>query len=175
MSAARDDERSAGFLPIAAATIHTLILGSLPSRASLAEQQYYAHPRNAFWPLMGRLLNAGPELAYDQRVATLLASGIGVWDVLESSVRPGSLDADIDMTTARVNDFERFLQDHGQITRVLFNGKKAAQVFDKRVMLTDERRDSIEFFDMPSTSPAHAAMSFEQKLAAWSIVLDTPS
>jgi len=169
------DAPSSGFPPIADPHIHTLILGSLPSVASLAKQQYYGHPRNAFWPIMGRLLDAGPELDYDQRVKILLASGTGVWDVLASSIRPGSLDANIDLTSAQLNNFEKFWDTHKHVVRVLFNGRKAAQLFRTYVNLRKSRRESIELLDMPSTSPAHAVMTFDKKLAAWSIVSARPA
>ena len=103
---------------------------------------------------------------YAQRSNALRASGIAVWDVLASSVRPGSLDANIDLDSAEVNDFAVFLSGHPQIQRICFNGQKAAQVFRRRVLptLTDSCRD---LRTLPSTSPAHASMTSEEKLVHW--------
>ena len=164
-----------GLPPIAGAGIHTLILGSLPSQASVREQRYYAHPRNAFWPIMGRLLNAGPDLDYPERCSRLTAAGIGVWDVLRASVRPGSLDANIDEATAEPNDFRRFFQNHGGVVRVFFNGRAAEKLFERKVLgQRPELRDGREFVGLPSTSPAHAAVGFETKLSRWAAVIAEP-
>lgn len=117
---------------------------------------------------MGRLLGAGHEQPYDERVERLIAAGIGVWDVLERSYRPGSLDADINMASARVNDFSSFFSDYPGIDRVFFNGKKAAQIFTSRCGMSEW--PFVRFETLPSTSPAYAAMSFTEKLERWRIV-----
>ena len=113
---------------------------------------------------MSELVDANGS--YAQRCATLQENGIAVWDVLASSVRPGSLDADIDLGSAKVNDFPAFLAAHPDIQRICFNGQKAAQIFRNRVLptLTDSR---LDMRTLPSTSPAHASMTIEQKLADW--------
>ena len=95
-----------GFAPIVAPDASVLVLGSLPSRKSLAQRQYYGHPQNAFWRIMGDLFGAGPTQAYDARKEILMHNGIAVWDVLAASIRPGSLDASIDADTARANQAE---------------------------------------------------------------------
>ena len=153
-----------GFPPIARADARVLILGSLPSEASLRAREYYAHPQNAFWKIMQVI--AGAEGDYAARCRSLQARGIAVWDVLSSSVRPGSLDADIDMSSAVPNDFEHFLASHGQIRLVCFNGRKAQQIFQRRVqpLLPDLE---LEFALLPSTSPAHASVTFKEKLTIW--------
>jgi hypoxanthine-DNA glycosylase len=168
--------RVEGFPPISSPRMHTLVLGSLPSRKSLELGQYYGHPQNAFWRIMGALIGAGRELPYADRVRMVAAANIGVWDVLRSSVRPGSMDADIDVRTAVANDFDRFLLVHPTVRRVCFNGRKAAELFERNVRLSDEpRRASLEFIRLPSTSPAYASMSFDEKLRAWSVIVEPPS
>jgi len=163
--------RSEGFAPIAGPGIHTLLLGTLPSRRSLETGQYYGHPRNAFWPIMGRLFDAGTAVDYEDRCRRLLASGIGVWDVLRSSLRPGSLDASIDTSTAEVNDFQAFLTPHDAVGRIFFNGLTAATLYRRRVEPTlDLPKREIACATLPSTSPAHAAMGFDDKLNRWSAI-----
>ncbi len=98
------------FPPIARADARVLILGSMPSEASLAAGQYYGHPRNAFWPILAELLGFDHRIPYDQRVQAVLQARVAVWDVLASCVRPGSADADIDAESILVNDFETFLR-----------------------------------------------------------------
>ena len=154
--------KSIGFAPIAKNDARILILGSLPGARSIERNEYYAHPRNAFWPIM-RVL-AGAEGAYEQRCRALMDAGIAVWDVLASSVRPGSLDADIDLATAETNDFQSFFAAHPEISRVCFNGQAAAKIYRKRVQLD---RSPTDLQILPSTSPAHAAMTIEQKLELW--------
>ncbi|MFQ6006363.1 MAG: DNA-deoxyinosine glycosylase, partial [Woeseia sp.] len=90
---------SRGFRPIAAPDATVLILGSLPSRKSIEASEYYAHPQNAFWRIMGELFGACPVLPYAARAAVLKANGIALWDVLAQSVRQGSLDSNIDLST----------------------------------------------------------------------------
>ena len=155
---------SLGLPPIARSDARVLILGSLPGVRSIQAAEYYAHPRNAFWSIMAVMTGAAGE--YEQRCASLMTSGIAVWDVLASSVRPGSLDANIDLDSAEVNDFAAFLGGHPEIQRICFNGQKAAQIFRNRVLptLTDSR---LDMRTLPSTSPAHASMTIEQKLADW--------
>ena len=109
-----------GFAPLAGASPKALVLGSMPSVDSLRKQEYYGNPRNAFWSIMGELFNAGPDLDYVTRTAALTASGVAVWDVLASCVRPGSLDSAIDMRSAEVNDFPELLAQHGQISLNIF-------------------------------------------------------
>ena len=113
------------FPPVVSAGCRVLILGSMPGEASLRAGQYYAHPRNAFWPIMGRLCGAGPDLAYPQRLERLLAAGIGLWDVLQSCVRAGSLDSAIRDEVA--NDLPALFAAYPRIDRVFFNGAKAGR------------------------------------------------
>ena len=158
------------FPPIAAPNAKILILGSMPGQASLAADQYYAHPRNAFWPIMATLLKFDLNTPYAQRVDILRASHIALWDVLYSCTRPGSLDSDIDPDTLIANDLASFLREHPTIDRVFFNGSKAESCFRKHIKHS-LATSSTSFIRLPSTSPAHAALSLEQKLDAWRIIL----
>lgn len=124
---------------------------------------------------MGVLVGAGPEQEYATRVERLLAAGIGVWDVLQSSIRPGSMDADIELASATANDFDTFLAAHPSIIRICFNGRKAADLYDRlRCASESDAAASLKFVTLPSTSPAFASMPYEEKLARWSVVVDSP-
>jgi len=157
-----------GFRPIARADARILILGSLPGERSIVEQQYYAHPQNAFWRIMRELF--GIDGDYESRCAQLIENRIALWDVLHSSVRPGSMDADIRMSSASANDFAGFLQRHEAIELIAFNGKKAEHLF-ARFMAPDIGGEQLTRVGLPSTSPAYASMPFSGKLAAWRAAL----
>jgi hypoxanthine-DNA glycosylase len=147
-----------------------LVLGSLPGKASLDAQEYYANPQNAFWRIIGDLLGGGPDLPYAQRLARLRAAGVALWDVIAAGERPGSLDADIVKSSVRVNDFSAFFAIHRQIDRVFFNGGAAEAVF-RRHVLPGLQGVAVQLIRLPSTSPAHAARSYAEKLAAWSAIV----
>jgi hypoxanthine-DNA glycosylase len=157
-------EMSEGFPPVSRADARILILGSLPGERSIAEQQYYAHPKNAFWPIMKELF--GVQGQYQDRLEQLLEHKIALWDVLLSSVRPGSLDGSIKLDSSRANDFETFFCAHANIRLIAFNGKKAEQLF-ARFVTSSSIGHSIRRTGLPSTSPAYAAMPFSGKLALW--------
>jgi hypoxanthine-DNA glycosylase len=160
-----------GFPPIAAPDARVLILGSMPSARSLAKQQYYGHPQNAFWPIMGRLFGAGPELAYEDRKRILCQRGVAVWDVLRECHREGSLDTAIRVESESPNDFASFFHEHPHIRAVFFNGNKAETAFRRHAQAqVAELVAGVEFIRLPSTSPAHAGRSFSQKLAVWRAV-----
>jgi len=156
-----------GFPPIAREDACVLVLGSMPGVASLGQQQYYAHPRNAFWPIMGRLFSAHTGLDYPQRIQQLAMHRIAVWDVLQCCYRPGSLDAKIRADSVRVNNFLEFFKAHPHIKKVYFNGKTAESYFKKRVRPNLACSGHIGYTCLPSTSPALASLSFEQKLVIW--------
>lgn len=160
-----------GFAPVARADALVLILGSLPSPASLEKQQYYGQPRNAFWPIMGELFGAAPELAYARRRAQLRANRVALWDVCRSAVRPGALDSDIRRDSIVPNDFAAFFVAHRRIRAVFFNGQTAAGLYRQLVLpgLPEPWRRLPQQV-LPSTSPAHAAMRFADKRARWSVV-----
>ena len=151
-----------------------LILGSMPGRASLQASQYYAHPRNAFWPIMGDLMGAAPNLPYEARIEILQSAGIALWDVLATCVRDGSLDAEIVEASISANDFKAFFLTHTGIADVFFNGATAEKYFHKYVRPLLEP-NPLRFHRLPSTSPAHAAKTYRQKLAAWEAVVQMSS
>jgi hypoxanthine-DNA glycosylase len=161
---ARAERILRGFPPIIDRRTETLILGSFPSEASLAAGQYYAHPRNQFWRLLGELLGEPlVQLEYGRRPARLLAHRVGLWDVIDACRRPGSLDADI--REARANDFAALRDLAPRLRRVLFNGGTAGRY---------ARRFAAAGFAtavLPSSSPAHAGRSYAQKLALWRAAL----
>ena len=162
--------RVRSFKPIAGPDAKVLILGSMPGRASLAAGEYYAHPRNAFWPIVAELLGIDPASRYKARVQALRSARIALWDVLKSCARQGSLDAMIEEDTLLVNDFRAFFSSHGKIRRVYFNGTKAEACY-KRHVLPDLDSGPMEYSRLPSTSPANASSSFFQKRHAWRVIL----
>ena len=163
-----DTPRLTGLPPIVAAGARLLILGSMPGAASLRAQQYYAHPHNRFWPIMGALCGATPDLPYAERVRVLERSHIAVWDVLHSCHRSGSLDAAIDLATAQPNDLATLLRAHAGIRRVLCNGALSARLWRRHYAALAAREfPLLECLALPSTSPANATWSPARKLAAW--------
>jgi TDG/mug DNA glycosylase family protein len=159
------------FEPIVSDSARVLILGSMPGVRSLTQQQYYAHPQNAFWRIISTLLGTDLHATYAQRVAYLRTSGIGVWDVLHACERTGSLDSSIAVKSEVANDFVALFQTYPNIRHVFFNGAKAEASF-KRHVSAQVKDFQIAYQRLPSTSPAHAGMSFESKLNDWRIVLD---
>ncbi len=161
-------ERPTHFAPVADARVRVLILGSLPGAESLRRAEYYAHPANAFWRLAGAL--AGRDLValpYSERLAALLAAHIGLWDVIARADRRGSLDAAIrDPEHADLAALVATLPD---LRAIGFNGKTAAQAGRK---LLETRPGGPLLIDLPSSSPAYAAMPFEGKLERWSVLKD---
>jgi hypoxanthine-DNA glycosylase len=166
--------RIRSFPPIENPSARILILGSMPGKESLRAGQYYAHPRNAFWPIMGELVGAIPALPYEIRIERLKSVGIALWDVLASCTRHSSMDADIEADSIMANDFASFFRAHPHITRVFFNGTMAEQSFHKYVLPTLEH-PALHYQRLPSTSPANASMSYEQKLKAWNAMLSDMS
>jgi TDG/mug DNA glycosylase family protein len=156
-----------GFPPLSAPSAELLILGSMPGIASLEAGQYYAHARNVFWPIMGDLFGAGPDLAYPSRAERLRQKKVAVWDVLQLCVREGSLDAAIRDEVP--NDFAAFFAAHPHIRRIGLNGGKAAASFRKYAAV--HMPPGAEAVVLPSTSPAHAARSLETKLSLWRAAL----
>lgn len=153
------------FPPVVADGARVLILGSMPGRASLDEDRYYAHPRNLFWPIMGALFDAGPQLDYAARLEQLEASGVALWDVAAECVRPGSLDSRIQPGSVVANDIAGLLARYPGIERIGFNGAAAETLFRRHVLSTQVM--PVTRVRLPSTSPAYAAMGLEAKLAAW--------
>jgi TDG/mug DNA glycosylase family protein len=156
------------FPPISSPAATVLILGSVPGERSLREGQYYAHPQNAFWKVMGQIIDLDPLAAYADRVLQLKEAGISLWDVIRSCERPGSLDRDILNSSIESNDFASFFRDHPQIDLVCFNGATAAQSFQHHVLPTLGSLE-LKYLRLPSTSPAHT-ISFANKVDAWTAI-----
>ncbi len=161
--------RKVGFEPVVDANTRLLILGSLPGDASLRAAQYYGHPRNAFWRLIGGVIGRNLEgLSYEDRLAALKAAGIGLWDVIASAERPGSLDAAIRRPEAA--DLRGLIASLPQLRAVAFNGGTAARL--GRAALVDLPA-AVTLIDLPSSSPAHAR-PFAEKAAAWNALRRPP-
>ena len=160
------------FPPISDANATVLILGSMPGKASLRANEYYGHPQNAFWKIMGELVDAGPDLPYPLRVAALQSHGIAVWDVLKSCTRASSLDSDIVEDSIVTNDFAAFFDAHPNVAHVFFNGSKAKQAYRKYVLPTLERHAHIVTEGLPSTSPANASIPYTAKRDAWTAIMN---
>lgn len=156
-----------GLAPIVSAQTVVLVLGSFPSARSLAQGRYYAHPQNHFWKILQALWPAHPlppGTASAERADWLLQRGLGLWDVYGRCQREGSLDASI--RDPVLNDFAGL--DAPRLGAIAHNG---AESFGHASKVIDALRDSghgvLPAYKLPSTSPAHAAMSFERKCEAW--------
>ena len=170
MSAEPEPGLLQGFACVAQRDARVLILGSMPGQASLDQDQYYAHPRNAFWYIMGRLFGAGADQPYAQRLKTLQQQGIALWDVVHRCERKGSLDADIKHDSVEQNDLQGLFMQCPNIRHVFFNGRKAAELYRRMVEPTLELSGQIHYQTLPSTSPAHAGLDREAKLRQWTCV-----
>ena len=163
------------FPPIITPASTVLILGSMPGEMSLRLQQYYAHPRNHFWPIIEDLVGVPANAPYEERVERLKKTGVALWDSLMACVRPdSSLDSRIVPETEEPNDFLSLLAAHRAIRAVCFNGKKSEQVFRKRVLpaIPAAALDRLDLIGLPSTSPANASFTYAQKLERWRIIKD---
>lgn len=155
------------FAPIVDRHARVLILGSMPGQASLSAQQYYAHPKNAFWRIMGDLLQFDPAVAsYAAKTNALKSERIALWDVLQSCKRQGSLDSNIETQSQTANDFQSFFKIYQHIRYVFFNGGKAESCF-KQYVLRDHDLDFMQLARLPSTSPAYATLSYVHKRDQW--------
>lgn len=153
----------AGLPPVFAPDARVLILGSFPGEASLAAAQYYAHPRNQFWPILSALLDEPlAAMPYDARLDRLRARRVALWDVIERCRRAGSLDSAI--RDPRANALEDLLARAPGIRAAAFNGKTAGRM---EPLLRDL---GLRTYVMPSTSPANASLSRQAKLDAWSVL-----
>ena len=153
-----------GFPPVVGPNTHTMILGSFPGEASLDASQYYAHPRNQFWRLLGAVIGEPlHEFDYPTRLEHVLKHGIGVWDVLAACTREGSLDVAI--RNATPNDFASFREYAPQLKKVCFNGKTAGRFAP---VIAEAGYQTLV---LPSSSPANAMLSFDQKLRLWREIL----
>jgi TDG/mug DNA glycosylase family protein len=165
--------RVSSFPPQIGADCRVLILGTVPSLRSLQLHQSYGHAQNAFWPLMGELFDAGPQLPYAERIARLHARGVGIWDVLKTCERPGSLDSSIVRESEVPNGIPALLRRHAQIRAIALNGGKAQQAFQRHIVpkLGVRLRERIVILALPSTSPANASIPRAEKRRRWSVLL----
>ncbi len=153
------------FAPVCDADVRLLVLGSLPGQRSLAMQQYYAHPQNQFWRLMSEVSGASlATLPYEERLAGLLACGIGLWDVINEATRPGSLDTRI--TGALPNDLASLLAHLPKLRAIAFNGKTASRIGRSQFVGAGEGAHDLTLIDLPSSSPAYT-LSYAEKSRSW--------
>lgn len=162
------------FAPLLGRQANTLILGSMPGQKSLELREYYAHPRNAFWPIMQALYGVDSSLDYSSRIKALAECSVSVWDVLYNCDRKGSLDSNIVSGSIEANDFSTFFMQHPSIRIVGFNGQAARKLFDRHCRSVYDQFSSIVWVDLPSSSPAYAAMTFEKKRQIWKHNLRRP-
>ena len=157
------------FPPIVDARARILVLGTLPGEESLRRREYYAHPRNLFWPIVFGLFSATPAMDYAERLAFVMAHRIALWDVCELGEREASADATI--RRERPNAIDRLLDTHPLIRAVAFNGSGARRLYDRHFA----RRADLAYLALPSTSPAHARLDYEAKLARWTTLREVLS
>ncbi|MCU0969731.1 MAG: DNA-deoxyinosine glycosylase [Rubrivivax sp.] len=154
-----------GLPPVLGRATRLVVLGSFPGAASLRAGEYYAHPRNQFWPILSALWQVDLRaMPYRARLAELRRRGLGVWDVYASCRREGSLDQHI--VDAELNDFARLRREAPRARAVAHNGGESARARRHLEAL------GFEVLRLPSTSPANASWSFERKLAAWRAALE---
>lgn len=167
---------STGLAPVWRSDAKILILGSLPGVASLKAAQYYAHPRNQCWPILGRLFGINPQLDYPAKLMAAQMQGIAFWDLVKSASRQGSLDSAIVSASMTQNRLIDLLVALPKLKHIVLNGQKAAQLFQQQMkedlplkqwLLQAQKNNGLVWHALPSTSPAHAAMSFEQKVECW--------
>jgi hypoxanthine-DNA glycosylase len=138
-----------------------LVLGTLPGEESLRRVEYYAHPRNLFWPIVFALFGETPPADYAARLAFVAARRIALWDVCAMAERRASLDSEIKRETP--NPIHDLLDAHPDVRAVAFNGGGVRRLYDRHF----SRRQELIYLRMPSTSPAHASLGFAEKLARW--------
>ncbi len=143
----------------------------MPGIASLQAHQYYAHPRNGFWPILESVWGIPAAGSYAQRVRAVKQAGIAIWDVLASCQRRSSLDSDIERESIVVNDFQGFFRRHPAIRAIAFNGGTATQLFRRHVLPgLAKPLQELPMLQLPSTSPAHAGLTLAAKRRAWAVV-----
>lgn len=163
-----------GLAPVIREDCRVLVLGSMPGAASLSQQQYYAHPRNRFWPLMAELCGFDAALPYGDRLLALQAARVGLWDVIGACEREGSLDAAIIPGSEVANPIHEYVCRLPALRAVALNGGKAAQAFERHVrpQLPLETRERLMLLRLPSTSPANALFNAARLRQAWGMLGD---
>lgn len=163
-----------GLPPALAEGARVLVLGSMPGTASLRAQQYYAHPRNRFWPLLSTLCGFDAALPYPQRIVAANAAGVGLWDVLDACERAGSLDSAILRDSEVANPIAARCLALPDLRAIALNGGKATQAFARHVepQFDDGLRRRLRIHRLPSTSAANAAYALPQLQAAWAPLRD---
>lgn len=166
------------FSPLIGSTAHTLILGSMPGQASLKSVQYYAHPRNAFWPIMLAIIDGSPpslestkRLSYEQRCEKLTGSGYALWDVLAQCNRPGSLDSRIVRSSEIPNDIASLVNHYPELSTIACNGRMAEKLFRRHILSSKTKNefahDRVKLCCLPSSSPAMASLTLDRKHQLW--------
>jgi double-stranded uracil-DNA glycosylase len=165
--------RLTSFPPVITQNATVLILGSMPGSRSLRAGQYYAHPHNLFWPFMAEIFGVETATPYTERLKTLQAAGVALWDVLKECEREGSLDTAIVPASELPNDFGWLLTTYPTIQRICFNGSKATIAFTRLVLptLDPSIREALTLIPLPSTSPANRSIPPSVKLARWQAAL----
>lgn len=160
------------FPPVIGSNPRIIILGSMPGIASLEAVQYYAHPRNAFWPIMAELFDFDHEVDYRSRIDQVRALPVILWDTLASCYRPGSLDSEISADSVESNDIASLLSQYPKIRLIAFNGATSEKYF-RRLVLPQLNAETLpRLIRMPSTSPANAGMNLASKTDRWRVLLD---
>lgn len=169
------------FSPLQGHSTHTLILGSMPGQASLVAARYYAHPRNAFWPIMLAICDGhqaevsfdfAQSIDYDQRCHLLTNSGYALWDVLARCERPGSLDSRIVRASEKANDIAGLVARHEELECIACNGKMAEKLLNRHCLeslreLQARQNRHLRIVSLPSSSPAMASLSLTEKHQRW--------
>lgn len=158
------------FAPVIDKNARVLVLGSLPGEVSLDAQQYYAHPRNAFWMIMSSLFGFDASLPYEERLVLLQQQGVALWDVVAAAERQGSLDTAIKGASVQANDFAGLLTDYPRLNAIFLNGRSVQTLFDRHVRKKQCLPDQLAVHVMPSTSPANARMRPDEKLKHWALL-----
>lgn len=156
-----------GLPPVADRRARILVLGSMPGADSLARGQYYAHPRNLFWPLMAGIHGFDARADYAIRLRALQDAGVALWDVIGRCRRRGSLDSAIDRSSIQANPLGQFLASHRRIRSICFNGRLAEQAWRRHVAPALDASARLTLNCLPSTSPANASVPLARKRAAW--------
>ncbi len=160
------------FEPVIGANPRIVILGSMPGVVSLQAAKYYANPRNAFWPIMAQLFGIELDINYEQRIAQIRRHPVVLWDTIKACHREGSLDSNIQKTQLEANDVASLLKQYTDIRLIVCNGATSEKFFNQLIKPKLKTDCNVVVKRLPSTSPAYAGMTFEQKLLSWRVILD---